>query len=248
MGQEHNSKKHRGWKQLSERERYKIEALDREGLKAKEIARHLERDRRTIERELLRGRVVQRRENPYASRNPKAPDYLEEKRYYADVGQRVREERAANKGRSLKIGCGHDLAQYIEKKIGKEKYSPDAVIGGIREKGLKFSTMICTKTLYNYIDQGLFLSITNKDLPVKKHAKKRDYRPVRKENSLRPISSAWSLGSTVTLAESSLTVRHLSFCFLLNFSSCFLGRVLGNLTCNLQNIISIFILPLDKLI
>jgi len=46
------------------------------------------------------------------------------------------------------------------------------VIGEIKVKKLKFKTTICTKTLYNYIDQGIFLNITNKDLPVKKDKKK----------------------------------------------------------------------------
>lgn len=29
----------------------------------------------------------------------------------------------------------------------------------------------CTKTLYNYLDVGLFLGISNKDLPTKKNSK-----------------------------------------------------------------------------
>jgi len=62
--------------------------------------------------------------------------------------------------------------RYIESKIINEKYSPDAVIGQIKAKGLKFKTSICTKTLYNYIDRGdVFLRLTNKYLPVKKDGK-----------------------------------------------------------------------------
>lgn len=37
----------------------------------------------------------------------------------------------------------------------------------------------CTKTLYNYLDVGLFLGISNKDLPAKKNSKKRQYRRTR---------------------------------------------------------------------
>lgn len=41
-----------------------------------------------------------------------------------------------------------------------------------QEKWGQFSTKICTTTLYSYIDKGIFLKYSNKDLPVK--ANKRD--------------------------------------------------------------------------
>lgn len=157
------------WKHLSERERYQIEALARNHIKPQEIAKQLGRDRRTIERELARGSVIQR-----------DSQWRDHKCYCADVGQRVYKEKGTNKGRLLKIGYDHKLVRYIEEKIGKDKYSPDAVIGEIKAKGILFETMICTKTLYNYIDRGLFLNISNKDLPVKKVRKKRGYKNVRK--------------------------------------------------------------------
>jgi IS30 family transposase len=76
----------RKWKQLSERERYKIEALSRHGLSPAEIGAALEpeRDRRTIERELAQGKTQQ------------LDCELRKKMVYlADVGQRKHEERAA---------------------------------------------------------------------------------------------------------------------------------------------------------
>jgi len=79
----------------------------------------------------------------------------------------------------LKIGKDHKLAEHIERKIREEKYSPDAVIGEIKEKGLEFSVSICTKTVYNYLDKEIFLGISNKDLPIKKAGKKREYRRTR---------------------------------------------------------------------
>jgi len=165
MGQEQHNKSTRKWKQLSERERYKIEALLQSGLTPIKISRQMGRDRRTIEREIARGSVVQRN------------TYLQEKlKYCADAGQRKHDESALNKGRPLKIGHDHKLAAYIEQKIGREKYSPDAVIGEIRVKGIKFEASICTKTVYNYIDKNVFLNISNKDLPVKRDGKKRKYR------------------------------------------------------------------------
>ena len=41
---------------------------------------------------------------------------------------------------------------------------------------LQFETSICTKTVYNYIDKGIFAGISNRDLWVKKDGRKRDYR------------------------------------------------------------------------
>ena len=42
-----------------------------------------------------------------------------------------------------------------------------------------FKTSLCTKTLYNYIDKGIFSNISNKDLPVKKDKKKGNYRKIK---------------------------------------------------------------------
>jgi len=171
MEQEKYSTKKRKWKQLCEKERYKIEALSQQGLTPAEIGAALKpkRDRRTIERELKRGPTEQR-------------DYQwrEKRVYLADAGQRKHDEFAANKGRGLKIGHDHKLAEYIEKKIKDEKYSPDAVMGEIKTQGLQFEVTLCTKTVYNMIDRGDFLNISNKDLPVKKERKKRGYKRVRK--------------------------------------------------------------------
>lgn len=168
MGQKNSNTKSRKWKQLNERERYQIEILIQTGYTPTEIGEQLGRDRRTIEREIKRGSIEQR-------------DSLWRKTivYLADVGQRVHKERGRNKGKPLKIGHDHKLAEYIERKIGKEKFSPDAVIGRIKAKNKKFEVSICTKTLYNYIDNNVFLNITNKDLPVKKNEKKYKHKKTR---------------------------------------------------------------------
>ena len=169
MGQEHITLKKRSWKQLTEKDRYKIETLLQEKLTAKEIAVRLCRDRRTIEREIRRGSVLQR--------DSELRDKIV---YLADAGERIHNENASNKGRGLKIGHDHKLAQYLEQKIGKERWSPDAAIGAIKAQGLKFTVSLCTKTVYNMIDRGYFLNLTNKDLPVKRNGKKRKYKPIRK--------------------------------------------------------------------
>ncbi|MDD3169428.1 MAG: IS30 family transposase [Eubacteriales bacterium] len=181
MDQEKHNTSKRKWKQISEKERYKIEALYEQGLTPAQIgvAMNPRRDRRTIQRELLLGLVEQKRLNPSYKKNE--PLYIVEKTYKADTGQMRHDERAANKGRGLKIGNDQKLADYIEGKIKDEKWSPDVIIGRIKEKGMPFKTSICTKTVYNYIDKGIFREVTNKDLWVKKDGgKKRDYKKIRK--------------------------------------------------------------------
>ena len=181
MDQNNNNIQKRKWKQISEKERYKIEALYEQGLKAKQIGEALNprRDRRTIERELQLGIVEQRRMNP--SFNKYQPLYITEKVYKADTAQMRHNERASNKGRGLKIGHDQELADYIESKIIDEKWSPDVIIGRIKAENIQFKTTICTKTVYNYIDKEIFRGVTNKDLWVKRDdSKKRDYKKIRK--------------------------------------------------------------------
>ena len=155
-------------KHLTERERYTIEVLVKEKMKPSDIAKRLDRHVRTIEREICKGKV-----------ELKNSDLTYRHEYCADRGQLVYNKNATAKGPGLKIGNDHKLVRHIEQRIKKEKYSPDAIIGEIREKGLKFETTICTKTVYNYIDQGVFLNITNADLPVKKNGPSRKYQKVK---------------------------------------------------------------------
>lgn len=86
--------------------------------------------------------------------------------YSADQGQQEHDKRATNKGPALKIGKDHSLAEYIENSV-KEGFSPYATLQNIKNNDMKFDTTICFKTLYTYIDNGLFLEISNKDLLVK---------------------------------------------------------------------------------
>lgn len=168
MSLSNNSTNKRSFKHLSEKERYQIEILLKDKKKAKEIASIMGRNRRTIEREILRGSV-----------SLLNSDLIHSERYCADVGQGKYEEASSNKGAGLNIGHDHKLARYIEKKIIEDKYSPDAVIGEIKAKNLQFETYICTKTLYSYIDKGIFANISNKDLPIKGDKKKCRYQQVR---------------------------------------------------------------------
>ncbi|MBL7132307.1 MAG: IS30 family transposase [Candidatus Omnitrophica bacterium] len=167
MEQKNCSTKKNIYKHLNKEERYTIEALLKAKKKIKEIASILGRDRSTIYREIRRGSVSRLQY-----------DLTEKMQYRANVGQKKYEEFGKNKERSLRIGKDRKLEGYIRKKIIEDKYSPDAVIGEIERKGLKFEGMICAKTLYNYINAGIFSGISNKDLWEKGKRKKRKYRRV----------------------------------------------------------------------
>ncbi len=114
-----------------------------------------------MSRELQRGRIVL-----------KDSDWREYESYSADVAQDDYDKKATHKGPGLKIGKDHALAKHIEDKILKDKYSPDAVVMEIESGKYEFKASICTRTVYNYIDQGVFANITNKDLPREGRPKK----------------------------------------------------------------------------
>jgi IS30 family transposase len=168
MSQDNSITKKQKFKHLSERERYQIEILLKERKSPTDISKALGYHKRTIEREVVRGTVR------LLTSELECKDV-----YCADTAHRKYEESGRHKGAGLKIGNDHELSRYIENRIIKDRYSPGAVIGEIRVKGLKFKTIICTKTLYNYIDKDVFINLTNKDLPVKRNKKKGTYNKVR---------------------------------------------------------------------
>lgn len=157
---------------LTERDRYKIEGLLEGKKEVEEISRILGRDRSTIYREIKRG-TVRRRQY----------DYSEKGQYRANAAQADYDRQGRNKERSLKIGKDKELEEYIRIKLVKEFFSPDAIMGQIKYEGLKFKGMITTKTLYNYIDAGIFSGISNKNLWQKRYKKKRGYKTVSRVNT-----------------------------------------------------------------
>lgn len=176
MEQINNNIKQKKWQQINEKIRYKIEGYFEEGLSCSKIAKLTGYSKRTIERERKLGTVIQRKRNSNFKKYE--PEYIEVLEYRADVAQKRHDENASNKGRTLKIGKDHKLAKHIEKKIKEERWSPDAIVGSLKIDG-EFATKLCTKTIYNYIDKGIFLNVTNKDLLVKCKQRKRDYKKIR---------------------------------------------------------------------
>lgn len=109
-----------------------------------------------------------------------------ERRYSADIAQAQYEKNKRAKGGMIKLGHDFALHDFIEQKIGREHYSPAAVIMEIKLRGLKFDVDICEKTIYNYINSGdVFFSITNKDLP-QRGEHKREYKKVREAKRQAP--------------------------------------------------------------
>ena len=167
MEQKHCSSKKKKYNHLDERERYKIEALLDGKKKVCEIAVILRRDASTIYRELKRG-LISRIQT----------DLSEKKQYRANVGQADYVKQGRNKERSLKIGKDTQLEEHIRVKLIDGLFSPDAIIGEIKARGLKFKGIICTKTLYNYIEAGIFSGISNENLWEKRKSKKRKYKTI----------------------------------------------------------------------
>lgn len=163
----------KGSHQLTRADRIKIEALLKEGFSKAKIAAHLGVHRSTIYNELKRGE--------YEHRNS---DWTTEIRYSPDIAQEKAEENLKVRGTQLKIGNDIAYANYIEDKIVNEDYSPAAVLGELKAQGREgeFNTTVCVTTLYSYIDKGIFLKLTNKNLPVKKN-EKRKYNKVKKQQA-----------------------------------------------------------------
>lgn len=161
--------KKRRYRHLTRSDRLVIDTMLLDGKKKQEIADRIGVSVRTIYREIKRGRYIHRNS-----------DWTEEERYSPDIAHQKYRENLKAKGPALKIGSDLEFADYIEDRIANDGYSPEAVLGEIKQKGLQFRTMVSKTTLYRYIDMGLFLTITNKNLPVKGR-KKRKYKKVHKQ-------------------------------------------------------------------
>ncbi len=168
-GNRHMRKKE--FSQMTYNDRLRLDTLIRAGHKPKEVAEILHKHISTIYRELKRGRYIHTNS-----------DLTEEERYNPEEADRKARENLKAKGAGLKIGNDIELANFLESLVIERKYSPDAALAKAREEQERFTTMICTTTFYSYIDKGIFLKLTNKDLPVKKD-KKRKYRKVKQLRS-----------------------------------------------------------------
>ena len=135
---------------MTEQERYKLEGLLAAKVKPSEAARELGFTVQTIYNEIRRGTYMH------------TVGYKDIPRYSAAKGQDIFEKRQRNKGRPLKIRHDLEYAEFLDKKMKLERYSPAAALEEARKAG--YTTKLSVQTVYSYIDKGFFLRMNNDDL------------------------------------------------------------------------------------
>lgn len=159
MCQEQYNTNKRKFKQLTYEDRIKIEPLYNDlHLSYTEIGKILGKDRTTISRDIKRGLVKNL-----------TSELIEIWVYSAKVAQMKNEQNETAKGTNLKIGKDMKLANFIEKEIKEEKSSPEVIEYKIKQG--EFSTTLCFKTIYNYIDKEI-IEVKRKDLVYGNYEKK----------------------------------------------------------------------------
>ena len=171
MTQEQYTTKGRTFQHLTREKRAQIEILLQQGLPKVQIAKAVGISRSTLYNELKRGTVEQINTN-----------LKKYQQYFWDAGQRVYEAHRQNSRPPMKLIYAYDFVCYAEKQILENKLSPDAICGEAKLGG-KFQVLVCTKTLYSYIDQCL-LKVRNIDLPLKVRRKQHTNRDNRNNRIL----------------------------------------------------------------
>lgn len=171
MCQENYNTNKREFKQLTYKDRIKIETLyNDEHLNYTQIGKILGKHRTTISRDIKLGLIELE------------TSYLPVWKYCAEVAQRKNEENETAKGTNLKIGRDMKLANFIEKEIKEEKSSPEVIEYKIKQSD--FSTTLCFKTIYNYIDKEI-LEVKRKDLVYGNYTKK-DNNKKEESDKIKP--------------------------------------------------------------
>ena len=75
--------------------------------------------------------------------------------YSADIAQRDHERACTAKGAPVKLGKDYALSAYLERRIVRDRYSPQAALDAIALDGLHFGVTLCRATVYSYIDKGV---------------------------------------------------------------------------------------------
>jgi transposase, IS30 family len=145
----------RTFSHLTPYDRGKILALRREGKTLEAIAQVIGCHKSTISRELKRGTVTQ-----------KKSDLTEYQAYFPEAGQAIYEKNRSNCGAKYKLADVADFIHFAVEKLQKDNWSPDAICGYAKTHQLFDGKIVCTKTLYHYIDMGV-LPVKNIDLPLR---------------------------------------------------------------------------------
>lgn len=152
MTQLNDNTPERKHKHLTLEERAQIEILKRVGHSNREIARTLGRAPQTVNNEVKRGTVLQKRKQV---QNKKTYQYTYPV-YFSDVGQRQYEANRIHSKRQPKWVHIPALMDYADEKMLDDGWSPDAVIGALKKEFPLFKSQLpCTTTLYDWIDTGI---------------------------------------------------------------------------------------------
>lgn len=126
-------------------DRLRLETLLQAGHSKAEAARLLGYSRAAITKETRRG-AYQRLDGGYKTFTA----------YSADIAQRDHERACTAKGAPVKLGKDYALSAYLERRIVRDRYSPQAALDAIALDGLHFGVTLCRATVYSYIDKGGF--------------------------------------------------------------------------------------------
>lgn len=151
-------------------ERLKLEVLyNKARISVAKIAECLGFSRQTIYNELKVGAYV----HTY--------DFYDRQQYSADKAQQIHELAQSGKGPSEKVADHHDFIIYIENLILNEHYSPAAALAKAKnDPDVTFEITISVRTLYHYIETGLFRDLTVDDLPNKGRRRKKQSEQKRR--------------------------------------------------------------------
>ncbi len=173
-------------KHLTPEERFYVEKRIAAGDSFTAIATVLGRSRTTIYTELKRGSVIQIQQG-------KARLV-----YLADSRQLTYEQQRLGSFNTMKLCFIESFILWIEEKVCKEHWSFDAAVGYAKRHCIfARNEMVCTKTLYNYLHQGL-LGVKAIDLPL-----------VTRRSIRKSVSSKYKreLGKSIELRDATIETR-----------------------------------------
>ncbi len=147
---------------LSFEDRILIQIRLKDGWKAPRIAREIGCAPNTVRNEIKRGTVALYKGSVH--------------RYKAQAGHSVYKEHRQNSCRNKQYLEKNAFIRYVEEQFYGQDWSLDACVGKALESGLfTRDQIVCTRTLYNYVDLGL-MGIANHNLPEKLRRKTKTQR------------------------------------------------------------------------
>jgi len=167
MEQNESIKDERRGKHLVWEDRIIIETMLKNKHRIVEIAAYLGRSIRCIQREVKTG-TVKRINSELTTKMV----------YNADRGQDVHDLKATRKGPQRKLEKYPDSIIFVKDKINDDKWSPDVVANKMKAQSMPGA--VCTKTLYNNIDQGVIEGVSNDKLWEKIYRRKHKKSHIRR--------------------------------------------------------------------